>query len=246
MPYRCEAASVEGFVQQLACNLVNKGYWFYVVGNIPPHKDPALVDRKLIIRYGLDISKWTRARRKAAGHANVAYLRYQRFFVLLATQGSHLLFEQELGVKDFRREALRFYGYSIGCGKGSDGRYHASVRINDDAFAALQSHLFNLAVHRSGGALASEFQSIGFTPFARIRRQLLRLLREVNELRRTAGFTAVPSSALCLRRKIHRVFRVTCAHDQLEAAPPVPRCQASAKIEKPSNMQQLGINPRDG
>ena len=64
MAYRCVAASVEGFVQQLACNLVNKGYWYYAVGNIPQKKDPAVVDRKLIIRYGLDISKWTRARRK--------------------------------------------------------------------------------------------------------------------------------------------------------------------------------------
>ena len=40
MVYRCEAASIEGFVQQLACNLVNKGYWFYVTGSIPAAKDP--------------------------------------------------------------------------------------------------------------------------------------------------------------------------------------------------------------
>ena len=36
--YRCEAASVEGFIQQLAVSYVAKGYWFYVTGRIPHHK----------------------------------------------------------------------------------------------------------------------------------------------------------------------------------------------------------------
>ncbi|HET7057990.1 MAG TPA: hypothetical protein VFI05_04615, partial [Nitrospiraceae bacterium] len=67
MSYRCEAASIEGFVQHLACNLVNKGYWFFVTGHIPARKDPAVVDRKLIDLYGLELSKWARARRKARG-----------------------------------------------------------------------------------------------------------------------------------------------------------------------------------
>jgi hypothetical protein len=205
MPYRCEAASVEGFVQQLACNLVNKGYWFYVVGNIPPHKDPALVDRKLIIRYGLDVSKWTRARRKAAGHANVAYLRHQRFFVLLATVGNHLIFEQEMGIKDIRREPIRFRGYSIGCGKGSDGRHHSSVRVDPNTFAEVRAYLLEIAVHRSSDCLEQHIQRlIGFAPYARVRRQILRLMREVNEIRRTAGFQ--PVKVPCLQRAIVRPF----------------------------------------
>ena len=208
MPYRCEAASVEGFVQQLACNLVNKGYWHYVVGNIPPHKDPALVDRKLIIRYGLDISKWTRARRKASGHANVAYLRYQRFFVLLATQGSHLLFEQEGGIKDIRRETIKFHGYCIGCGRGSDGRRHASVKMSAEAFGELQAHLMNICTHWSADLIAAEFGRIRFIPFARIRRQFLRLLGEVNTARQAAGFSAVPVTCLKLRRTIYRPFKI--------------------------------------
>lgn len=205
MPYRCEAASVEGFVQQLACNLVNKGYWFYVVGKIPPHKDPRQVDRKLIIRYGLDVSKWTRARRKAAGHANVAYLRHERFFVLLATAGNHLIFERELGIKDIRREPIRFHGYSIGCSKGSDGRHHASVRIDPEAFAEIRTYLLEVAAHRSPEHLEQQVDStFGFMPYARVRRQILRLVREINEIRRTAGFrpVAVPS----LRRAIVRPF----------------------------------------
>ena len=70
--YRCEAVSAEAFVQQLACNLVNHGYWFYTVGQVPPSKEPRAVDRKLIEGYGLELSKWQRARRKANGHAKVS------------------------------------------------------------------------------------------------------------------------------------------------------------------------------
>ena len=83
--YRCEATTLEGFVQQLAVGYVSRGYWFYVTGFIPAGKDPHAVDEKLISRYGLAISKWTRARRKQTGAASVQYLRFRRYFVLLAT-----------------------------------------------------------------------------------------------------------------------------------------------------------------
>ncbi len=92
MEYRCVAASVEGFVQQLAVAYVTHGYWFYVRGEIPERKDPAAVDQKLIERYGIAISKWARARRKRQGLANMQYLRHERTFVLLATKGQHEFF----------------------------------------------------------------------------------------------------------------------------------------------------------
>lgn len=205
MPYRCEAASVNGFVQQLACNLVNKGYWFYVVGEVPPRKDPAAVDRKLIGMYKLDQSKWARARRKANGMANVAYLRYERFFVLLATSGEHILYEREAGIRDFRRQPLRFHGYTIGSGKGSDGRYHASVRIDQDTFNEVRAYLFGLAAHRSAEGLQHHLEHVfPFMPYARVRRQILRLVREVNEIRRTSGYEPVVQPSL--RRVIVRPF----------------------------------------
>ena len=63
--YYCEATSIEGFVQQLAVSYLKNGYWFYVTGFVPEGKNSETVDRKLIDRYEIDISKWTRARRKA-------------------------------------------------------------------------------------------------------------------------------------------------------------------------------------
>ena len=204
--YRCEAVSAEAFVQQLACNLVNHGYWFYTVGHVPPDKDPCAVDHKLIAGYGLEMSKWQRARLKAKGYAKVSYLRHDRFFVLLATAGEHVFYRREGRVRDIRREPIVFEGYSIGCSKGSDGRYHASVKIHSNAFNERLAHLLGLAAHRAAADLAFEFQALKFTPYARVRRQLLRMLREVNEVRRMAGFSLVSKSALCLSRTPIKVF----------------------------------------
>lgn len=40
MKYRCEATSLEGFVQQLASNILPHGYWHNVTGRVPDGKDP--------------------------------------------------------------------------------------------------------------------------------------------------------------------------------------------------------------
>src|SRR5436190_4966269 len=114
MEYRCEATSVSGFIQQLAVAYVGRGYFFYVTGEIPEKKDPRAVDAKLIAKYGLAIGKTARARRKAAGLANVQYLRYRRVFVLLATSGKHPFFEEEREfVRDVRKIPIKFAGYAI-------------------------------------------------------------------------------------------------------------------------------------
>src|SRR5262245_35682664 len=114
MEYRAEVSSVAGFVQQLAVCYVGKGYWFYVAGRVPQRKAPEAVDAKLISRYGIDISKWTRARRKLAGSANLQYLRHGRYFVLLSTHGRHIFFDEEKpSIRDVRRVPIRFHGYSI-------------------------------------------------------------------------------------------------------------------------------------
>jgi hypothetical protein len=172
--YRCVCDSVEGFVQQLAVGYVARGFYFYTTGNIKPSKDPAAVDAKLIDRYGIDVSKWQRARRKRAGIANLQYVRHDRFFVLLATHGDHPFFADE-PFRDIREAPIKFHGYSIGCGKGYDGRWHASVRIHAAEYRSLKAYFLDLAVHRSAECLAGEFQRVPFAPFARVRRQMLNI-----------------------------------------------------------------------
>jgi hypothetical protein len=207
MAYRWVATSITGFVQQLAVSYIAHGYLFYVTGRIPEGKDPARTDAKLIARYGLDVSKWTRARQRKQGRASVQYLRHDRFFVLVATHGEHPFFATEgKQIRDFRRQPLHFLGYAIGCRKGRDGRWHASVRIERETFTELKQRFAALAVLRSVEELCQEFRRLGFEPYAPVRDQLRILLRAVNRRRHAAGMEEVPMTPLRWHRRPVKPF----------------------------------------
>jgi hypothetical protein len=200
--YRYEATSLPGFIQQLAVSYVGHGYFFYVTGSIPKKKAPEAIDRKLIDRYGVAISKWARSRRKRAQEANVQYLRFDRFFVLLATHGSHPFFTEESGaIRDVRRVPIKVGGYAVSYRGG-----HPHVRIGQDEYARLKSYLLDLSVRRSSETLAREFLRLPFEPYAPVRRQLLNLHRAVNRARKTAGYELLPMTCLRLRRRVYRPF----------------------------------------
>ena len=57
MAYRCEAQSPEAVVQLIAASYLRHGFYWYVTGSIPASKDPAVIDRKLIAKYGIDVSE---------------------------------------------------------------------------------------------------------------------------------------------------------------------------------------------
>lgn len=198
--YRCEATSIEGFVQQLAVSLVANGYWFYVTGEVPATKDVRAVDRKLIEKYGLNISKFGRYRRKAAGRANVQYLRFERFYVLIATHGEHPFFDEE-PFKDCRETPIKFASYAISYRGG-----HAHVRIEHRTQRELTAYFEELAVHRSKEVLEKAFRELQFEPYSPVRRQLFALLRAVNRRRKLGGFTPLEWSCLRLRRQVVKPF----------------------------------------
>ena len=201
--YRCEATSIAGFVQQLAVGYVANGYWFYVTGIIPDGKDPGTVDEKIIGQYGIDVSKWTRCRRKRAGSANAQYLRYGRFFIIIATRGEHPLFAAERKrLRDAREHPIHFRGYSIGCRRGrGGGKYHPSVRIQREDYRQLKAHFAQIAVHRTAEDLRHELRAIPFEPYAPVRNQLRGILRLVNRLRKAAGLELLSWDTLRLRRR---------------------------------------------
>jgi hypothetical protein len=202
--YRCEVPTVGGFVQQVAVSYLAHGYFFYVAGIIPEGKDPQRVDEKLVQRYGLDISKWARARRKRAGLASVAYLRHCRFFLLLATHGEHPFFEAEGGaVKDVRRVPIRFGSYSISYRGG-----HPHVRIAEPTMRDLKEQLGVLALRRSSVDLEGVLHRLPFEPYAPVRSQFCELLRMVNRVRGVAGLDRISSTCLRFRRTPLRVFGI--------------------------------------
>lgn len=214
MEYRCVTTSVEGFVQLLAANYLPHGYWFYVTGCMPEGKDPVAIDAKLVAKYGTDLTRQARARRKRLGISSVQYLRYDRFFLLLATHGKHRLFDEEAAlVRDIRRVPLRFAGYSISYRRGGrtregtpDVRWHSHVEIDQKRYRELEAWFLEMAIRRSTAQLALEFYGLPFEPYAPVRRQMLRLLRRVNEVRSRGGLERLPYDVLPLRRRVVRPF----------------------------------------
>lgn len=198
MKYRCEATSVSGFIQQLAVGYVGRGYFFYVVGQVPEGKDPQAIDEKLIRKYGVSVGKSARARRKALGLANVQYLRFKDRFVLLATSGQHEFFLQEAGqIRDAREVPIKMFGYAVSFRSG-----HPHVRIEQRRYLELKAYLGDLAVHRGRDWLEGQFRSLWFEPYAPVRSQLHCILRGVNRRRKLAQFDLLPSSCIRTRRRI--------------------------------------------
>lgn len=202
MRYRCEAVSVEGFIQQLAVGYVARGYFFYVTGRIPEGKDRRRVDEKLVERYQIDLSKWARARRKQLGQASIQYLRHEDFFVIVATHGKHRYFELEgEGVRDARRRAIRYAGYAVSFRGG-----HVQVRIDLPQYRLLRSWFEEEATRRSVASLAKAFYDLPFEPYFLVRKQEFNLLRRVNRRRKAAGLPLVPPECIWLKRRPVKPF----------------------------------------
>lgn len=214
MRYRCVASSPEGLVQQVAVSYLRHGYWWYVTGRIPKGKDPEAVDRKLIAKYGIDLTERQRAYRKQRGLANMQYIRYRDWFLLLVTAGHHRFKQEERNqIRDCRRHPIRFEGYSISYRRsgitpagGGPQKWHACVRIDPQTYRQLKAFFLERACHRSVENLAIDFARVPFARFAPVRRQLLVIARATNDAREQMGFDPLPYSSVGLRRQILRPF----------------------------------------
>jgi hypothetical protein len=225
MEYRCEATTKEGFIQQLACNYLTHGYFFYVTGSIPAGKDPRRVDQKLLAKYGIAISRQSRARRKKGGFANVHYLRFHCFFLMLATHGEHAFFEEEKSrIRDVRRIPIKFDDYSISVKQDSRQRragvqaksarkWRVCVRVARERYLTLKAYFVDLATRQSAMMLSLQFHALPYVPYAPVRQQFLNILRLVNKARRSAGLERVSAKGFRYRRRIVKPF------EQLDTTP---------------------------
>ena len=210
--------NIHAFVQRVALDMVRYGYLYYVTGRVPEGRDPTEVDAKILTKYDIDVSKYTRCRRKAAGRANIHYARHQDFFVMLASaSGDHEWFAQEEWPTEQQRKArgrkIRYVptqpivhgGYSISYKQSSSTtRGHVSVRMHPEEYRAVKAYYLDLATRRSVGKLTDEFARFPFEPYQLIRQQRWNIFRAVNAKRKRASFEEVPASAL---RKRRRVFK---------------------------------------
>ncbi len=217
MEYRFLATSLEGFIQQLAVAYIARGYFFYVTGVVPEGKDPAAIDNKLLDKYNVRLSKFARYRRKNLGQASVQYLRFEKFFVLIATHGLHNFFDAEENggegsrIKDVRRTPIRFAGYSLSCRRrsGAGSTLVSHVRIEQGIYLEIRDTLIGLASNRSKDWLENQFKHFPFEPYAPIRRQAATIYARINKAREEASQELLSSSCLRVRRKACSPFTST-------------------------------------
>jgi hypothetical protein len=203
--YQCEATSVMGFIQQLACAYIRSGYVRVACGVLPEGKDAARFDAKQVERYRLDgMTARMRWKRRREGLANVQYLRHGQVFVILVSDGHRDVFEREEGriARDLRERPMLAFGYSLRVANG-----HVQVRIADREYEALRVLALDLAARqRSADKIAEVFRRLPLESYAPVRGQLFGLLAAVNQQRKRAGLDLVPIDAIRKRRRIVRPF----------------------------------------
>jgi hypothetical protein len=185
-----ETRSAYAFVQHLAVRLIANGYRFYVLGQIPSWKDPEKVDSKLCSRYSLAVSKWVQLRRSRRGEAKVRYLRFGHTFVLIATKGTHHFFETERGaLRDAAASPLRCFGYEIGCAISGE-RHRPSVRLCATQYLAFRARMLSFAMEPEEVVLRA-LEKEHLLWFSGVKKQVFRVLTDLNDRRRKAGFASV-------------------------------------------------------
>jgi hypothetical protein len=221
--YKWEATTLEGFIQQLAVAYVARRYFFYVSGRVPTRLSAAEHDRRLLLKFDVAKSKWSRYRRRrrtgSSGRplANVQYVRHGNFWVLLATHGEHHFFAEHAGAdgaqgvirrqyRDVREAPIVYGGYSISWNN------RTSVRMSPRAYAELKTHFLCMATRECRDVLENEFRNAPFEPYAGVARQMFAILRAVNRARKTAGLQLIPRECIRVRRQVVRPFVALPSH----------------------------------
>ena len=207
MLYRCNTSSPEGLVQVVARNYLNSGYVFYIAKSHPDGRDYDAIDRRIIEKYEINISKFKRARRKRAGFGNVHYIRYQSFYLLLATPGEHEIFfnsdrdanghllppeqrGERASLQDARRTPIKFAGYSMSVTK--DG---VKVRIEREHYRDLRAFFAEIATHWSKKNIEEELKkTLKFCPYAPIQAQQHSIISMINDKRKRAGYQRIATN----------------------------------------------------
>jgi hypothetical protein len=81
------------------------------------------------------------------------------------------------------------------------GRWHPSVSLGPATFDRLRSVLLHMALRLSARELDCELRAQRIAPFSPVKRQLWRIVREVNALRAVAGLDQLNPELLFIRRR---------------------------------------------
>jgi len=207
--YPCEVQNVAALLQQVGVHYVGRGYFFYVQGCIPEHKNPGKTDEKIVRQYGLDVSKWNNYRKRQRGEASVQYVRFRHHFLILATWGEHSFFAQEKNlIRDVRRVPIKIAGYSIGYRTTRFGP-RVTVRLEEWHFQTLKDLFLEQAKIENATTLETQLQSFQFVFYAPVCRQVSQIIRAVNQQRKIAGLDLVDPARIFQPRRSQKIFKIT-------------------------------------
>lgn len=221
--YRYVATSEAGFVQQIV-RCVAKGYRYYTFGQVRRGKTPEQIDQVLLTKFGIAKSPSARSRAKQRGEANIQYLRYGEFWVMMATKGRHHWKEEHTDNEgkpeyyDFREKALEVGSYAISSRPDgqNQARYRVRVVLNREAYKAIRALYLDRAKHwsveRIGEALRRDIRKL--LPYRPIRVQLIELIRQMNKVRKPKGYERIPYKEL----EVPSVVYSVSVFDDQEAA----------------------------
>ena len=179
--YHAEAKTSAELIRRLTKYYLPHGYYFFTTSTVPEHKDVAQVDRNIIEKYGLAISRTARSRNKAKGVARVQYLRHERQVILVATSGDHDFFEDK-SVRDCRLTPLPVWYYWI---TATQKRYR--VKVCPESYHAVREKLLRLAEGGKEEAAIEAFHALPWLNYPDIRKQRQRLLKEVTQVLKRWG-----------------------------------------------------------
>ncbi len=231
-PAVCEVRSLTALVKQIAVHTLRWGYWWYVSGIIPEHKDAKSIDGRLMDKYAANLSEASRYRRKQQGLANVRYYRLGRRFFLFTTLGVSPIWQAEAANLRCVRRAPRDWekrtgytgvfpyapiqvgGYSISYKPGgltkkgkTDPKWHSHVELDHKTYRDVKATFLEVATKRSASQLGMMFYELGFEPYKPLLRQLYAIHKRVNLKRRRSGIKVrVPREFIPTKLRPARVF----------------------------------------
>jgi hypothetical protein len=184
MGYGVVVQTLGQFLRRVAIDGLRYGYFRYALRQIPDYKDPLLVDHKLISLYGVTQCRMTRMRRRRKGLANVLYVRLDRFFVLMASEGQHPVFEQVRSY-DFRTAPLHFRGYAIGFHQGKP-----CITVGRDEWQPVEQRFSKIGL-RAKVEVERKLNALPYCRFPGVVRQQWKLVRQINARRKQAGLEQI-------------------------------------------------------
>lgn len=151
---------------------------------IPPGKDPLTVEQKIALDYGITSRRATRSERKKQGLANVTCVRWDNILVILATPGTHPVFDR-MKHWDLRGHPMVFLGHELKLRNDKP-----AIQIAPKQFIQLRADLLTRYTWERS-YLERYLRSLPYCRFPIVVRQLDSLVRLINHRRRSAKLPEV-------------------------------------------------------